>query len=109
MGAISADVPAIQLVTGRDGDAIPRANGLVPVPTAGAFWGKYRAGEVSDEGIDEIEASLPLRRAHAPSWGRPAPWRCYGGTGYEPSGHAAIPAVHADSIALRSNRGCAMK
>src|SRR5260221_5432599 len=58
MGAISADVPAIQLVTG------PMMTGRLKGERLGActdcrrYWARYRAGEVSREQIEEIEVGL---------------------------------------------------
>jgi len=52
MGAISADVPAIQLVTGPMMAMPFRGERLGACTDCRRFWGKYRAGEVSDEGID---------------------------------------------------------
>jgi len=58
MGAASADLPAIQLVTG------PMLTGRYHGERLGActdcrrFWARYRAGEISDDGIDEVERRL---------------------------------------------------
>ncbi|HLJ19431.1 MAG TPA: dihydroxy-acid dehydratase, partial [Stellaceae bacterium] len=58
MGAISADVPAIQLVTG------PMMTGRLKGERLGActdcrrYWARYRAGEVSRAQIEEIEGGL---------------------------------------------------
>src|SRR5437763_10992758 len=58
MGAISADLPAIQLVTGPMMAMPFRGERLGACTDCRRFWGKYRAGEVSDASIDEIEGNL---------------------------------------------------
>ena len=58
MAAASADVPAIQLVTG------PMLSGTVGDQRVGActdcrrFWGDYRGGRINDVEINEIEGKL---------------------------------------------------
>ena len=50
MGAVSADLPAIQLVTGPMMAMPCRGERLGACTDCRRFWGKYRAGEVSDDG-----------------------------------------------------------
>src|SRR5215217_5544312 len=60
MGAASADIPAIQLVVGP----------MLPMPYQGErlgactdcrrFWGKFRGGEVTAQGIEEVEGKLAV-------------------------------------------------
>jgi dihydroxy-acid dehydratase len=68
MGAISADVPAVQLVTG------PMVTGSVKGARVGActdcrrIWGQYRAGEVDLEDVlkagDELVPSAGVSRSN---------------------------------------------
>ena len=58
MGAASADVPAIQLVTGPMMAVPYRGERLGACTDCRRFWAKYRAAKSSDEGIDEIEGNL---------------------------------------------------
>ncbi|MBU1358055.1 MAG: dihydroxy-acid dehydratase [Gammaproteobacteria bacterium] len=99
MGAASADVPAIQLVVGP----------MLPMPYQGErlgactdcrrFWGKFRAGEVTAEGIDEVEGKLAVTAGTCGVMGTASTMASIAETlGMSLPGTAAIPAVHSDRI-----------
>src|SRR6266851_649529 len=58
MGAISANVPAIQLVAGPMMTGPWRGERLGACTDCRRYWAKFRAGEVSDDDIEEIEGRL---------------------------------------------------
>ena len=99
MGAISADVPAIQLVTG------PMMTGRLKGERLGActdcrrFWARYRAGEVSRAQIDEIEGGLATTAGTCAVMGTASTMASIAETlGMMLPGTAAIPSVHADRL-----------
>ena len=111
MGAISADVPAIQLVTGPMMAMPFRGERLGACTDCRRFWGKYRAGEVSDEGIDEIEGNLATTAGTCAVMGTASTMACIAeALGMSLPDTAAIPAVHADRIRAAEATGvCAME
>src|SRR6202040_3718112 len=99
MGAISADVPAIQLVTG------PMMTGRLKGEPLGActdcrrFWALYRAGEVSRGQIEEIEGNLATTAGTCAVMGTASTMASISeALGMILPGSAAIPAVHADRL-----------
>ena len=99
MGAISADVPAIQLVTGPMMAMPFRGERLGACTDCRRFWGKYRAGEVSDAGIDEIEGNLATTAGTCAVMGTASTMACVAeALGMSLADTAAIPAVHADRL-----------
>src|ERR671922_2226647 len=58
MGAVSANVPAVQLVTGPMMTGPYRGERLGACTDCRRFWAKYRAGEVDDVEIAEVERNL---------------------------------------------------
>ncbi len=58
MAAISADVPAISVVTGSMISGDWQGQRLGACTDCRLFWGKYRAGELDQKQIDQVESSL---------------------------------------------------
>ncbi|MGB0084637.1 MAG: dihydroxy-acid dehydratase, partial [Rhodomicrobiaceae bacterium] len=58
MGALSADLPAVQIVAGPMMTSRYGEERLGACTDCRRFWAKYRAGEIDKEGIDNIEARL---------------------------------------------------
>jgi dihydroxy-acid dehydratase len=99
MGAASADVPAIQLVTGPMMAMPYRGERLGACTDCRRFWARFRAGEVSDEGIDEIEGNLATTAGTCAVMGTASTMACVAeGLGMMLPDSAAIPAVHADRL-----------
>ncbi len=110
MGAVSADKPAILLVTGpmmtsRDGDERFGA-----CTDCRRFWAQYRAGELSDEKIEKIGTKLCTTAGTCPVMGTASTMACIAETlGMTLPGTAAIPAVHADRLrAAEASGTCAV-
>ncbi|HEX7812173.1 MAG TPA: dihydroxy-acid dehydratase [Burkholderiales bacterium] len=99
MGAASADVPAVQLVTGPMMAMPFHGERLGACTDCRRFWGKYRAGEVSDAGIDEIEGNLATTAGTCAVMGTASTMACVAeALGMSLPDTAAIPAVHADRL-----------
>jgi dihydroxy-acid dehydratase len=58
MGAASANVPAILLVTGPMMAGSWRGERLGACTDCRRFWGRYRAGEINDQQINEVNSEL---------------------------------------------------
>ncbi len=108
MGAISADVPAIQLVTG------PMMTGRLKGERLGActdcrrYWARYRAGEVSREQIEEIEGGLATTAGTCAVMGTASTMASIAeALGMMLPGTAAIPSVHADRLRAGEATGAA--
>jgi dihydroxy-acid dehydratase len=108
MGAISADVPAIQLVTG------PMMTGRLKGERLGActdcrrFWALYRAGEVSRGQIEEIEGGLVTTAGTCAVMGTASTMASIAeALGMMLPGTAAIPSVHADRLRAAEATGAA--
>jgi dihydroxy-acid dehydratase len=108
MGAISADVPAIQLVTG------PMMTGRLKGERLGActdcrrFWALYRAGEVSRGQIEEIEGGLVTTAGTCAVMGTASTMASIAeALGMMLPGTAAIPSVHADRLRAAEATGVA--
>jgi len=99
MGAASAGKPAIQLVAGpmmtsRYGD-----ERLGACTDCRRFWGRYRAGEVSSEEIEQVESGLATTAGTCGVMGTASTMACITeALGMMLPGTAAIPAVHADRL-----------
>ncbi len=101
MGAASADIPAIQLVTGPMLAMPYRGERLGACTDCRRFWAHYRAGEVSDESIDQIEANLATTAGTCAVMGTASTMACITeALGMGLANSAAIPAVHADRLRM---------
>jgi dihydroxy-acid dehydratase len=99
MGALSADLPAVYLVTGPMLAMPFQGERLGACTDCRRFWGKYRAGEVSPAGISEIEGNLATTAGTCAVMGTASTMACLAeALGMSLPGTAAIPAVHADRI-----------
>lgn len=99
MGAASANIPAVQLVTG------PMMTGRFEGERLGActdcrrFWGSYRAGQISSTVICDIESRLATTTGTCAVMGTASTMACIAeALGMSLPGTAAIPAVHADRL-----------
>ena len=99
MGAASADVPAVQLVTGPMLALPYRGERLGACTDCRRFWAKYRAGEVGEAGIHDIEGNLATTTGTCAVMGTASTMACIAETlGMTLPDTAAIPAVHADRM-----------
>ena len=99
MGAASADLPTIQLVTG------PMMTGRYKDQRLGActdcrrFWAEFRAGRLNSGEIGKIEGNLATTMGTCAVMGTASTMACIAETlGMTLPGTAAIPAVHADRL-----------
>ena len=108
MGAVSADIPAVQLVTGPMMTGRWRGERLGACTDCRRFWAKYRAGEFDDETIDEVEGRLATTAGTCAVMGTASTMASLAeALGMLLPGTAAIPAVHADRIRAAEASGIA--
>ncbi len=106
MGAASAGKPAIQLVTGPMMTGRYRGERLGACTDCRRFWAKYRAGEVSDEHICEVEGNLAVTAGTCAVMGTASTMACIAeALGMSLPNSAAIPAVHAARLVAAENAG----
>jgi dihydroxy-acid dehydratase len=99
MGALSADRPAIQLVAGPMMTTRYGGERLGACTDCRRFWGKFRAGEISQDEIRGIEANLATTAGTCAVMGTASTMACLAeALGMTLPGTAAIPAVHADRL-----------
>ena len=97
MGAASADVPAIQLVTGPMSTGRHRGERLGACTDCRRFWGKYRAGEIEADEIDQVETRLAATAGTCAVMGTASTMAIIAEVlGMSLPGTAAIPAVAAE-------------
>ncbi|GGD81444.1 IlvD/Edd family dehydratase [Caballeronia grimmiae] len=99
MGAAAADIPAVQLVVGPMMTGRHQGERLGACTDCRRFWGKFRANEVGEQEIDQIEGRLATTVGTCAVMGTASTMACIAETlGMSLPGTAAIPAVHADRI-----------
>jgi dihydroxy-acid dehydratase len=95
MGAVSANIPAVQLVTGPMSTGRYRGERLGACTDCRRFWGRHRAGEVSQEEIGAVEGNLAVTAGTCAVMGTASTMACIAEVlGIALPGTAAIPAVH---------------
>ena len=108
MGALSADLPAIQLVTGPMMTGRMRGERLGACTDCRRFWARFRAGEVSRAEIDVIEGGLATTAGTCAVMGTASTMASISeALGMMLPGTAAIPAVHADRLRAAEATGAA--
>lgn len=99
MGAASANVPAIQLVTGPMMTGRHEGERLGACTDCRRFWGSYRAGKIERKTIDIVEGRLATTAGTCAVMGTASTMACIAeALGMSLPGTAAIPAVHADRL-----------
>lgn len=99
MGAASANVPAIQLVTGPMMTGRHEGERLGACTDCRRFWGSYRAGKIERKTIDVVEGRLATTAGTCAVMGTASTMACIAeALGMSLPGTAAIPAVHADRL-----------
>jgi dihydroxy-acid dehydratase len=108
MGAISANLPAIQLVTGPMMTGPWRGERLGACTDCRRFWARFRAGEVSRAEIDAVEGSLATTAGTCAVMGTASTMASLAeALGMMLPGTAAIPAVHAERLRAAEATGMA--
>ena len=106
MGAASAGIPAIQLVTGPMSTGRHRGQRLGACTDCRGFWAKYRAGTVDDAEIQAVEGRLSVTSGTCAVMGTASTMACIAeALGMSLPGTAAIPAVHADRLVAAEETG----
>jgi dihydroxy-acid dehydratase len=99
MGAVSADVPAVQLLAGPMMPRSFRGERLGACTDCRRFWGMHRAGKVDVQGIAEVEGNLATTAGTCAVMGTASTMASIAeALGMALPGSAAIPAVHADRL-----------
>jgi dihydroxy-acid dehydratase len=106
MGAASAGVPAIQLVTGPMSTGRHRGERLGACTDCRRFWARYRAGSVDAEEIEAVEGRLSVTAGTCAVMGTASTMACIAeALGMSLPGTAAIPAVHSDRLVAAEESG----
>ncbi len=106
MGAVSAGLPAVQLVAGPMSTSRYRGERLGACTDCRRFWGRYRAGEVSDQDIDRIEGRLATTAGTCAVMGTASTMAIIAeALGMMPAGSAAVPAVDAERLRIGEETG----
>jgi len=99
MGAVSADVPAVQLLAGPMMPTSFHGERLGACTDCRRFWALHRAGKVDEKGIEEVEGNLATTAGTCAVMGTASTMASIAeALGMALPGSAAIPAVHADRL-----------
>jgi dihydroxy-acid dehydratase len=99
MGAVSADVPAVQLLAGPMMPTSFHGERLGACTDCRRFWALHRAGKVDEAGIGEVEGNLATTAGTCAVMGTASTMAALAeALGMALPGSAAIPAVHADRL-----------
>jgi dihydroxy-acid dehydratase len=108
MGAVSAGRPAVMLVAGPMMTGRHRGERLGACTDCRRFWARYRAGEVAQSEIMEVEGRLAVTAGTCAVMGTASTMACVAeALGMILPGTAAIPAVHADRLRAAEATGAA--
>jgi dihydroxy-acid dehydratase len=108
MGAASAGVPAIQLVTGSMLTGAHRGQTVGACTDCRRFWAAFRAGEVSEAQIAEVNEQLVASVGTCSVMGTASTMACVAeALGIALPGSASPPAVTADRIRIAERSGAA--
>ncbi len=108
MGAVSAGRPAVMLVAGPMMTGRHRGERLGACTDCRRFWARYRAGEVTQSEIMEVEGRLAVTAGTCAVMGTASTMACVAeALGMILPGTAAIPAVHADRLRAAEATGAA--
>lgn len=106
MGAISADIPTIQLVAGPMSTGRYQGEKLGACTDCRRFWARFRAGTVSETDINLVEQKLASTAGTCAVMGTASTMASLAEIlGLMPAGAAAIPAVDADRLRMAELTG----
>jgi dihydroxy-acid dehydratase len=106
MAAVSADVPAVMLVTGPMLAQRFEGERLAACTDCRRYWARYRAGEVTAEKIGAIEEKLATSAGTCGVMGTASTMACIAAAlGFMPLMAASAPAVHADRLRMAEEAG----
>src|SRR5260221_11760796 len=99
MGALSADLPAVQLLAGPMMPTSFRGERLGACTDCRRFWALHRAGKVDEKGIDEVEGNLATTAGTCAGMGTASTMASIAeALGMGLPGSPSMPAVHADRL-----------
>jgi dihydroxy-acid dehydratase len=106
MGAVSANLASIQLVTGPMSTGRHKGQRLGACTDCRGFWAKYRAGAIDAEEIKTVEGRLATTAGTCAVMGTASTMACIAeALGMSLPGTATIPAVHADRLVAAEEAG----
>jgi dihydroxy-acid dehydratase len=106
MGAASAGVPAIQLVTGSMLTGAHRGQRVGACTDCRRFWGQYRAGEIDETEINRVNDQLVASVGTCSVMGTASTMACLAeALGLTVPGGASPPAVTADRMRIAEKTG----
>jgi dihydroxy-acid dehydratase len=106
MGAASADIPSIQLVAGPMSTSKHRGERLGACTDCRRFWGRFRAGEITEAEITAVEQRLSTTAGTCAVMGTASTMASLAeALGMMPAGSAAIPAVDSDRLRIAEETG----
>jgi len=106
MGAASAGIPAIQLVAGPMSTGRYQGERLGACTDCRRYWAKFRAGEVGQHDIDQIERRLASTAGTCAVMGTASTMASIAeAIGMMPAYGAAIPAVDAERLRMAEETG----
>ena len=106
MGAASAGLPAIQVVTGPMSTGRHKGQRLGACTDCRGYWARYRAGSVDSDEIETVEGRLSVTAGTCAVMGTASTMACIAeALGMSLPGTAAIPAVHSDRLVAAEESG----
>jgi dihydroxy-acid dehydratase len=106
MGALSADLPAVQLLAGPMMPTSFHGERLGACTDCRRFWAMHRAGKVDSQEIETIEGNLATTAGTCAVMGTASTMASIAeALGMALPGSAAIPAVHADRLRAAEESG----
>jgi dihydroxy-acid dehydratase len=106
MGAVSANIPTVQLVAGPMITGRHRGERLGACTDCRRFWGKYRGGEIDAEEIELVESRLSVTAGTCAVMGTASTMACIAEVlGMALPGTAAIPAVDSARLVAAEETG----
>ncbi|MBS0340899.1 MAG: dihydroxy-acid dehydratase [Proteobacteria bacterium] len=106
MGAASAGIPAIQLITGSMLTGSHRSERVGACTDCRRYWGKFRAEEIDDEEIADVNNQLVASVGTCSVMGTASTMACVAeALGMTVPGGASPPAVTADRIRIAEQTG----
>jgi dihydroxy-acid dehydratase len=106
MAAMSANRPAIQLVTGAMSTGRHKGQRLGACTDCRGFWARYRAGTIDRNEIDVVEGRLAVTAGTCAVMGTASTMACIAeALGMSIPGSATIPAVHAYRLVAAEEAG----
>jgi dihydroxy-acid dehydratase len=106
MAAVSAGVPAVQLVVGPMSANRFEGERLAACTDCRRYWARFRAGEVEEARIGEVEGALATTAGTCGVMGTASTMASIAATlGFMPLAAASIPATHADRLRAAEEAG----